>query len=65
MSEARPISSPTKPGSRLVASGDPLPNPALYISTVGALQYVTITRPKISYVINRVCQFMYSLTKTY
>ncbi|WMV12772.1 hypothetical protein MTR67_006157 [Solanum verrucosum] len=31
-------------------------------SVVGAFQYVTITRPEISYAINRVCQFMQSPT---
>ncbi|RVW21952.1 Retrovirus-related Pol polyprotein from transposon RE1 [Vitis vinifera] len=30
----------------------------LYRSTVGALQYATITRPDITYSVNRVCQFM-------
>ncbi|KAL8139110.1 hypothetical protein V2J09_005111, partial [Rumex salicifolius] len=62
MSGARPISSPVEPGSRLIASGDPLPDPTLYRSVVGALQYVTITRPEISYAVNRVCQFMHRPT---
>lgn len=33
-------------------------DPALYGSTVGALQYVTINRPEIGYSVNKVCQFM-------
>lgn len=37
----------------------------LYRSIVGALQYATITRPKISYTVNRVCQFMHSPTDTH
>ncbi|KAL5559464.1 hypothetical protein UlMin_035675 [Ulmus minor] len=38
--------------------GDPIPNITEYRSIVGALQYITITRPKIAYCVNRVCQFM-------
>ncbi|WMV09995.1 hypothetical protein MTR67_003380 [Solanum verrucosum] len=62
MVDAKPISSPTEPGSRLILFGDPLPDAHLYRSVVGALQYVTITRPEISYAVNRVCQFMQSPT---
>ena len=29
-----------------------------YTSIVGALQYITITRPEISFSVNKVCQFM-------
>ncbi|KAL8151054.1 hypothetical protein V2J09_020862 [Rumex salicifolius] len=45
--------------------GEPLSNPALYRSIVGALQYVTISRPEISYVVIRVCHFMHSPTVTH
>ncbi|XP_062088777.1 secreted RxLR effector protein 161-like [Humulus lupulus] len=38
--------------------GDPMEDPLLYRSVVGALQYVTVTRPEIPYVVNRVSQFM-------
>ncbi|CAM8989726.1 unnamed protein product [Rhodiola kirilowii] len=65
MSGARPISSPADPGSRLIASGTPLADPTLYRSVVGALQYVTITRPEISYAVNRVCQFMHNPTESH
>lgn len=33
-------------------------NPYMYKSLVGALQYVTLTRPDISCSVNKVCQFM-------
>lgn len=29
-----------------------------YKSTAGALQYLTLTQPDISYVVNKVCQFL-------
>ena len=37
----------------------------MYKSTVGALQYVTITRPEISYCVNRMCQFMQNPLESY
>ncbi|XP_047261424.1 uncharacterized mitochondrial protein AtMg00810-like, partial [Capsicum annuum] len=62
MVDANPISSPAEPGSRLTLSGDPLPDACLYRSVIGALQYVTITRPEISYAVKRVYQFMQAPT---
>jgi len=32
---------------------------------VGALQYLTFTRPYISFVVNRVCKFMHALTNSH
>ncbi|XP_016172812.1 uncharacterized protein LOC107615228 [Arachis ipaensis] len=63
MTKANSISSPAEPGSRLTQIGDPLGDPHLYRSIVGVLQYVTISRPEISYAVNRVCQFMHSPTE--
>ena len=45
--------------------GEPLSDPSLYRSIVEALQYYTITRPDISFSINKVCQFMHSSTTTH
>ena len=49
----------TKIGSNLFT------NPTLYKSVVGALQYLTITRPEISYSMNKVCQFMANPLKSH
>ena len=48
---------------RLLAyKGDPIEDVKLYRSLVGALQYITITRPEIAFIVNKVSQFMqYSL----
>lgn len=35
-------------------------NPSLYQSIVGSLQYLSVTRPDIAYVVNKVCQFMHA-----
>lgn len=39
-------------------SGDPIDDPYHYRSIVGALQYITITRPEISFSVNKICQYM-------
>jgi histone deacetylase 1/2 len=40
-------------------------DPAFFRSIVGGLQYVTITRPEISYSVNKVCQFLSSPLEEY
>ena len=36
-----------------------------YRQLVGALQYVTLSRPDITYAVNKVCQFMHSPTENH
>jgi histone deacetylase 1/2 len=36
-----------------------------YRSVVGALQYLTLTRPDISFSVNKVCQYLHAPTTTY
>ncbi|GJS86351.1 GDSL esterase/lipase-like protein [Tanacetum coccineum] len=62
MSLASPMSTPADPYSKLQKEGDPFSDPTLYRQVVGSLQYATITRPDISYSVNRVCQYMHSPT---
>lgn len=40
----------------LLHSGD------IYHQTVGALQYVTLTRPNMAFFVNKLCQFMHCRT---
>lgn len=59
MAEAQPISSPMVSSCKLSKMGSDLfSDPTLYRSVVGALQYATLTRPEISFSVNKVCQFM-------
>ncbi|CAL2253697.1 unnamed protein product [Prunus armeniaca] len=60
--DAKPISTPVSSGQKLSAyDGKPHANPETYRSIVGALQYLTITRPDLSYAVNQVSQFIHSL----
>lgn len=53
---AKPLSSPTTSGSKLsVHDGDLLHDPTEYRQVVGSLQYCTLTRPDIAYIVNQLC----------
>jgi len=59
MDEANLISSPMVGGCKLTKSGyESFPDPTHYRSVVGALQYSTITRPEISFYVNKVCWYI-------
>jgi histone deacetylase 1/2 len=60
MEACKPIGTPLSTIERLsISDGDRLgPNDSTkYRSIVGALQYLTLTRPDISFSVNKVCQF--------
>jgi len=53
----------TSAGSSLsLHDGTPLDDPSEFRSLVGALQYLTLTRPDITYTVHLVCQFMHAPT---
>lgn len=59
MVEAHAISSPIVSNIKLSKHGaDVFSDPTLYMSIVGAMQYATLARPEISFVVNKVFQFM-------
>ncbi|CAL2257264.1 unnamed protein product [Prunus armeniaca] len=61
--EANPCLTPVATGSQLSSlHGSPLSDPTEYRSLVGTLQYLTITRPDISFAVNQVCQFIHQPT---
>ncbi|KAL6278174.1 hypothetical protein ACE6H2_021775 [Prunus campanulata] len=59
MTEAKACDTPCLPYHRLLKDdGQPYGNPTLYRSIVGALQYLTFTRPDIAFSVHQVCQFL-------
>ena len=66
MQDANPCPSPMVPNLSLSRfDGDPFEDPHLYRSIVGALQYATLTRPDISFAVNKVSQFLQAPTTTH
>jgi hypothetical protein len=65
MSLCKPASTPLAMNMKLSAyTGDPLKteDSTCYRSIVGALQYLTITRPDLAYSVNKVCQYLHAPT---
>jgi len=61
MHNCKPVRTLMAPNVKLHAGDSPLfDDPTLYRTIVGALQYVTLTRPDLAFVVNKVCQFMHS-----
>ncbi|GJR09420.1 ribonuclease H-like domain-containing protein [Tanacetum coccineum] len=50
---------PVDTESKLGDDGGPISDPTLYQSLVGSLQYLTFTRPDISYAVQQVCLYMH------
>jgi hypothetical protein len=65
MMNCKPVTTPLPISEKLsVHSGQLLDvkESTKYRSIVGALQYLTLTRPDLAYAVNKVCQFLHSLT---
>ncbi|XP_033134130.1 uncharacterized protein LOC103837662 isoform X1 [Brassica rapa] len=63
MLHAKPVATPLPSSPKLTLnSGSPLSDPAEYRSVVGSLQYLALTRPDVSYAVNRLSQFMHRPT---
>jgi hypothetical protein len=59
MLQCSPCKTPCVPNVRLSStSGEPLTDIHAYRSLVGALHYLTFTRPDLSFAVHQVCQFM-------
>ena len=60
MSSCKPSPTPVDTKPKLKAnSSSPYSDPTLYRSLTGALQYLTFTRPDITYAVQQVCLFMH------
>ncbi|KAK2973911.1 hypothetical protein RJ640_019426 [Escallonia rubra] len=63
MTDAKPLATPLSTSLQLSkTTGTPLPDPSLYRQVIGSLQYLTITRPELSFSINKLAQFMQTPT---
>ena len=61
--DSKPVHTPMVVSQHLSFDGPLFPDPTLYRSLVGALQYLTITRPDIAHAVNFVNQFLLSPTE--
>jgi len=60
MTSAKPQPTPMATSLKLTPDGsEAFSDPTLYRQTVGALQYLTFTRPDLTYAVNKVSQFMH------
>ena len=61
MTDCKPAATPAEAKPKLSATaGHPATDAALYRSIVGALQYLTLTRPDIQFAVQQVCLHMHS-----
>ena len=61
MSDCHSTTTPVDCKSQLSASdGPPVADPSEYRSIAGALQYLTLTRPDLAYVVQQVCLLMHN-----
>lgn len=63
MLNVKPVATPLLSSPKLsIKSGTPLPDPHEYRRLVGSLQFLALTRPDISYAVNKLSQFMHMPT---
>ena len=53
MLECQPSRTPVDTSSKLFSAGEPFSDASLYHSLTGALQYLTLTRPELSYAVQQ------------
>jgi len=64
MTSCKPVDTPLSASSKLtLIPGTLYSDPTRYRQIIGALQYLTFTRPDICYAVNKVCQFMHAPTE--
>ncbi|XP_035844040.1 uncharacterized mitochondrial protein AtMg00810-like [Helianthus annuus] len=63
--DSKPVATPLTPKDIFNSNGQPFHDPTLYRSLVGALQYLTITRPDLSFAVNQASQYLQTPTTTH
>jgi hypothetical protein len=59
MSSCKPMSTPIDANGKLAANGEPIDDAQTYRSLAGALQYLTVTRPDLAFVVQQACLHMH------
>jgi hypothetical protein len=60
MLDCQPSRTPVDTSLKLSADGEPFSDATLYHSLTGALQYLTLTHPKISFAVQQACLYMHN-----
>ena len=59
MRDCKPCSTPVDTHAKMSADGVPVVDPTHFHSIAGALQYLTFTRPDLTYAVQQVCLYMH------
>ena len=66
MTDCKPTNTPMSSSANpTINDGAPISNPTDYRSIVGALQYLSLTRPDVAFAVNKLSQFMHCPTDTH
>jgi len=65
MNSCKPVDTPISTSKFTIMPNPLFSNPTHFCQIVGALQYLTFTRPDICFAVNRVCQFMHASTDSH
>ncbi|GJR31989.1 ribonuclease H-like domain-containing protein [Tanacetum coccineum] len=64
MVNCNPSRTPVDTESKLGPDGVPVQDPTFYRSLTGGLQYLTFTRPNLSYAVQQICLYLYASSST-
>ena len=65
MTSCKPVDTPVSPSKVILLPDHSFSDPTRFCQIMGALQYLTFTRPDICFAVNRVCQFMHAPTDSH
>jgi len=65
MTSYKPVDTLFSPSKLAIQPDHPFSDPTRFRQIVGALQYLTFTRPDIFFAVNRVCQYMHAPTPSF